>query len=267
VNCERARLLIGAEPYATSSELAEHLAGCPECKQFHAEMVSLENDLRRALEGLPNAGAAVGATSEPRGPGATGAPAMDTSAPRIVSAGAPRLAAAVAPGNVTPCRTPQPAAAPARRSAFRRTGWAVAASVLALATLSVWIFRPTNTLAHEVVQHVDHEAASWNSSAPVDAHDLQAILGKSGVALNVTSSDVTYARTCYFRGHFVPHLVMSTTQGPVTLLALPDEHVQARESFQEGGYSGVIVPAEHGSIAVLARDGANIDAVADKLAH
>lgn len=244
MNCERARLLIGAEPYVTAPELAEHLAGCAECKQFQAEMVSLENDLRRALEGLPNAAAAL----------ATDIPAS-------------RPAPAAGPGNVTQFRTPQAAPVPARRRAFQRTGWAVAASVLAVATLSVWIFRPTNTLAHELVQHVDHEAASWNSSTPVDAHDLQKILGKSGVTLNVTSNDVTYARTCYFRGHFVPHLVMSTTQGPVTLLALPDEHVQARESFQEGGYSGVIVPAEHGSIAVLARDSANIDAVANKLAH
>lgn len=242
MNCERARLLIGAEPYVTPAELAEHLATCAECKQFQTEMVSLENDLRRALDGLP------GTAVTP-------------------------VAGAATAGNVTPFRTPQEtpspaqAPAPARRRPFQRSGWAVAASVLAVATLSIWIFRPTNTLAHEVVLHVDHEAASWNSSTPVDAQNLQGILAKSGVTLKVTSSDVTYARTCYFRGHFVPHLVMSTTEGPVTLLALPDEQVQARESFQEGGYSGVIVPAAHGSIAVLARNGANIDAVANKLSH
>jgi Protein of unknown function (DUF3379) len=257
VNCERARLLIGAEPYATSPELAEHLASCAACKQFQGEMVSLENDLRRALEGLP--GTAVASATD----GVAGA--------RPTEATAPTPTAAASPTNVTPFRAPQPtpapAQAPARRRALQRSGWAVAASVLALTTLSIWIFRPTNTLAHEVVLHVNHEAASWNSSTPVDARDLQNILGKSGVTLKVTSSDVTYARTCYFRGHFVPHLVMSTTEGPVTLLALPDEHVPARESFQEGGYSGVIVPAEHGSIAVLAREGANIDAVASNLAH
>jgi len=252
VNCERARLLIGAEPYVTAPELAEHLAGCAECKQFQTEMVALENDLHRALEGLPNAAAAVGA----------GLPD-----PGTVDASAPSAAATASPSNVTPFRTPPPAPAPAQRSTFRRTGWAVAASVLALTTLSIWIFRPSDTLAHEVVLHVNHEAASWNSSTPVNAHDLQSVLGKSGVTLNVTSNDVTYVRTCYFRGHFVPHLVMSTTDGPVTLLALPDEHVQGRESFQEGGYSGVIVPTDHGSIAVLARAGANIDAVANKLAH
>jgi len=260
VNCERARLLIGAEPYATSQELAEHLATCAECKQFQGEMVSLENDLRRALEGLP--GSSIASATD----GFAGARAPEATAPTPV-------AVTAGPSSVTPFRTPQPTPAPAeasgstRRRSLQRSGWAVAASVLALATLSIWVFRPTNTLAHEVVLHVDNEAESWNSSTPVDAHDLQAILGKSGVTLKVTSNDVTYARTCYFRGHFVPHLVMSTTEGPVTLLALPDEQVQARESFKEGGYSGVIVPAEHGSIAVLARDGANIDAVASKIAH
>jgi hypothetical protein len=37
--------------------------------------------------------------------------------------------------------------------------------------------------------------------------------------------------------------------------------VSARRTFHEEGMSGVIVPAPQGSIAVLTRGGANIDAV------
>jgi Protein of unknown function (DUF3379) len=76
---------------------------------------------------------------------------------------------------------------------------------------------------------------------------------------------VMYAHSCYFRGHFVPHLVVSTAQGPITVIVLPDEKVKQRTNFHEDGMSGVISPAPHGSIAVLAQGDANVDAVAQQL--
>jgi hypothetical protein len=48
-------------------------------------------------------------------------------------------------------------------------------------------------------------------------------------------------------------------------MVLPDEHVRARQSFYEDGYAGVIVPAQNGGIAVLARGTANIDDVAQRM--
>jgi hypothetical protein len=74
--------------------------------------------------------------------------------------------------------------------------------------------------------------------------------------------DITYAHSCWFRGRRVPHLIVQTPQGPVTVVVLPRERVTGTVDFEEDGYRGMLLPAERGSIAVLTRDRANVDAVA-----
>jgi hypothetical protein len=60
----------------------------------------------------------------------------------------------------------------------------------------------------------------------------------------------------------VPHLVIQTASGPVTVMVLLHEHVARSKRFDEQGYRGVIVPvAGHGSLAVLTR-GASVDSAA-----
>jgi hypothetical protein len=145
-------------------------------------------------------------------------------------------------------------------------GWAIAASVTLAVIAGLWIMRPSNTLAHDVIAHVNGEPQSWDTTQPVDKPSLEAILSKAGVFdSRIASPEVTYAQTCFFRGHFVPHLVVHTAGGPVTVMVLPDEHVTGRQSFRDEGYAGVIVPAQHGSIAVLTRGTANIDDVAQRM--
>jgi hypothetical protein len=215
VNCQDARRFIGAEPYVTSRELAEHLQGCPACAEFQLEMVALEANIRRALE-------------EP------------------------------------------PVAAPARqrrRPLVARSGWALAASVLLafLATLAVWALRPSNSLAQEVVAHVIAEPQSWAGRDVVSAAALDGILRKSGLILDATPYSVVYANSCWFRGHYVPHLVVRTAHSLVTVLILRNEKVDARQTFSEDGLAGVIVPAASGSIAVLGEGSAQLDDVAARM--
>jgi len=133
--------------------------------------------------------------------------------------------------------------------------WALAASVVlaSFAVLAVWLLRPSDTLAREVVAHVQAEPESWLATQHVSAQDIGQALRGAGVALDVTSDRVMYAQSCWFRGHYVPHLVIQTARGPATVLILRHEQVRARRSFHEAGMTGLIIPAEHGSIAVLTR--------------
>ena len=157
----------------------------------------------------------------------------------------------------------------AGRSRFTPTWrpWALAASVLlaTLAVLAVWLARPSDTLAREVVAHVQEEPESWLARQHVDAQGIDSALRGAGVKLDITSDRITYAQSCWFRDHYVPHLVVQTAQGPVTVLILRNQHVSTRRSFHEQGMSGVIVPAPQGSIAVLTRNGANVEAVAAQM--
>jgi hypothetical protein len=86
------------------------------------------------------------------------------------------------------------------------------------------------------------------------------VLARSGVALREDMPAVSYANSCWFRGRHVPHLVVRTPGGPVTIMVLPNEKVAGRVAFDEGGYRGVIVPAQRGAIAVLAQDPSDVDA-------
>jgi len=216
VTCDDARLLIGADPGATTPELEEHLATCAACARFREEMRALDAEIRRALERSPD-------TVRARSGG--------------------------------PSRT------------WRQ--WALAASVVlaSFAVLAVWLLRPSDTLAREVVAHVQAEPESWLATQHVSAQDIGQALRGAGVALDVTSDRVMYAQSCWFRGHYVPHLVIQTARGPATVLILRHEQVRARRSFHEAGMTGLIIPAEHGSIAVLTRGAGDPADIAGHMQH
>jgi hypothetical protein len=154
-----------------------------------------------------------------------------------------------------------------RRAAPAWREYALAAGVVlaTAAAIVVWLLRPTDTLAHEVVAHVKAEPESWLSSHNVSPGSIDHALKSSGVSLDLASDKIVYAQSCWFRGHYVPHLVVETTHGPATVLILRHEQVKARDNFREGGMTGVIVPAGDGSIAVLARGRGQVDDVASEL--
>jgi hypothetical protein len=132
----------------------------------------------------------------------------------------------------------------------------------------VWLLRPTDTLAHELVAHVEAEPDSWLSAQQVTTEGVNEALRSAGVQLDVTSDKITYAHSCWFRGHYVPHLVVQTSQGPATLLILHHETAPAgrRKTFSEAGMRGVIIPAQTGSIALLTRGG-DVNLLAQEMQH
>jgi hypothetical protein len=151
------------------------------------------------------------------------------------------------------------APAPARR-------FAMAASV-ALAMIvagSFWLFRPQSALADEVVEHVRHEGGSWNAHELLSASELAEVLRQAGVIFD-TSMPVVYASACPFHGRLVPHLVVQTANGPMTVMLLARDKVSGRQEFSEGGFQGVLLPAGEGSVAVLMQNGKVPDAAASQV--
>jgi Protein of unknown function (DUF3379) len=156
---------------------------------------------------------------------------------------------------------PVPAAG-ARASGRRATGSsrrplrrvALAASLVGAAILSaaLWSLYPREVLASALVEHMAHEPQSRRrSDVPVAPAALAYVLKRSGVALAPDAPLVSYAQSCWFRGRFVPHLVVQTPDGPMTVMLLPHERVAKPATVDEGGYRVIIVPAAQGAIAVL----------------
>jgi len=229
MNCSDARFALAADPRSNDPALLEHLERCPTCAAYAGDMHQLDQRLRDALT-VP-----VPEMPLPSGP-------------------YPTTAASPAPGGGL-----------ARRETTRR--FAVAAGVAGVAILVglLWAGFPRQSLASAVVAHMAHEPGAWSTTAPVPEPEVDAVMARSRVRLAQDLRDVTYANSCWFRGRHVPHLVVQTSGGPVTVLVLPEEPVEQSIRFDEGGYRGTLVPAPRGSIAVLARDEADVDQVARRV--
>lgn len=204
MNCQEARLLIGADPGTDDPRIAEHIAQCQDCARYRQELRDMD---------------------------------------RVVSAA---------------LRVEFDAAAPRTARISPRPLWAVAASlVVVLVGALAWLLNPRDTFAAQVIDHVNGEAFSLvRTSQATDPAELAGILSRSGVRLKPDAMLVSYAAACEFRGHVVPHLVVQTGHGPVTVMVLADETAKGKsERIDEGGYRGVLVPAPRGALVVLGQDG------------
>ncbi|HMD29676.1 MAG TPA: DUF3379 family protein [Steroidobacteraceae bacterium] len=135
---------------------------------------------------------------------------------------------------------------------------AIAASVLLCIVVAagIWIVLPGASLAADVVAHMAGEPQAWKlTDVAVADTELNDVLRDSQLRLTGAAGIVSYAASCAFRGHRVPHLVVQTPSGPVTVMVLVHESVSRPTQFDEQGYRGTIVPVPgHGSIAVLMQD-------------
>jgi hypothetical protein len=258
MTCEEAKILIGGAPNETSTELLEHLRTCTQCQALRQQTLALDEKLRRALEldfqalqtatALTNDAAtrSLAGAARPLAPGDT--PTPDPAEPSNVV--------------VLPRRRSGPVTVPKQK---RPRLMAVAASLVtaSVVALTLWLTRPPPTLAAEIVKHVEGEPNSWSKTQPVANDHWKAVLRKSGVRLGPGVQSVVYASSCWFRGHFVPHFVLTTQDGPVTVMILLNEKVNAPEQFHEEGYSGLLVPASTGSVAVLSRTPMPLEQPAD----
>jgi len=146
----------------------------------------------------------------------------------------------------------------------RRRWMALAASIVGgvLVGTLLWLGSPRHSLARDLVEHMGHEPLALASSAPADPAVLDAVLERGGIRLRPGPGTVSYAQSCEFRGQTVPHLVVQTDHGPVTVMVLRNERSSTPVDFNEQGYSGRIVPAGPGSIAVIGGAGTDVGQVA-----
>lgn len=155
---------------------------------------------------------------------------------------------------------------PVRRSAR----WlAVAASLLLSMVIAAggWLALPRYTLASELIEHVSAEADIVATARPLSPTELNVVLRRTGVRLNGSAEHpVRYAMSCPFRGHDVPHLMVETSNGRVTVLLLAHERVRSVQSFDEQGYRGTILPSGSGSIAIIATNEAAVSEAAKHVA-
>jgi hypothetical protein len=215
MKCEEYREVIAADPTDLSAVAAKHCATCAACDAFRRSMQELDQLLARAMK------IEVPELRMPELP----APGRDSN---VVKLPFSRLTAPV--------------------------WFGIAASVAIAAVLGIRLL--TNdivypSLAAEIVAHLDHErGALVVTTEAVSGERLGEVLAghaemTAGVGL------ISYARSCVIHGHTVPHLVIQGENGPVTVLLLADEMIDAAVPIEGTGIIGVILPVGKGSIAII----------------
>jgi hypothetical protein len=240
IDCAQYRRSMLADPHSTDPQVREHRESCHDCTLYSERLLRFESRLERALRVGP-ASAGVDLASE----------------------------AALSFDNVVPLR----ARSPRTELRSRKGMLAMAASVLVALVVAggLWLSAPGASLAADVVTHMREEPEAWRrTDVPVPGSKLENVLRDSHLHLAASGAAgmVSYANSCGFRGHQVPHLVLQTDAGPVTVMVLVHEHVSKPAQFDEQGYRGVIVPVPgHGSLAVLTRGSATDLETVEHIAH
>jgi hypothetical protein len=163
---------------------------------------------------------------------------------------------------------PRAQSRPLRSAAMIQRRFAMAASiaVAVLASALLWLAVPRPSLAADVIEHMMLEPGSWNPPNEIMPPEvLQEVSKDTGVDIDPAIGSMTYVHSCWFRGYWVPHLVVQDARGPVTVMILAHEHVSREQHFTERGFTGILLPAKHGAIAVLTRDDSRVETVAARV--
>ena len=232
MNCLEFRRLLLIEPCSSDDDFIAHRASCVECNHEAGRSAQLEKQLHTALSVDPPEGLRE------------------------------RILLAHALGHNKPRRINLPP-------------WlTIAASLLLVIGLVGglgyhWVdtLFGASDLEVAVLNHVNDELDHLHEDHNLQTADLEVLLAPFGARLKNALGRVNYAGRCNIRKHSGIHLVVPGQQGPITILLMPDEHVDHQQAIRSSRFNGVIVPTPYGSMAVIGEKGEVLDSVVDTVAE
>lgn len=213
MNCAEYQQAIAADPAFDGG--AGHVADCPACQAFRRELQALNIGIARAMQiDVP--------------------PLRMPELPDIES------------GNVVPLR----------KRSHKPFWFAVAATVVLATSIGIRMSgmgdEHYDSLPEAVLAHVDHEPQSLVvTNVAVTEQQLESVVPAKYANLDSERALITYAMSCKINGHDVPHLVMQGERGPITILLMPFEKIDAPTPLEGANVKGVILPVGDGSVAII----------------
>ncbi len=226
--CEDYRQIVTAEPSHTDT--TGHLDSCADCQAYQSDILEMDRKINAALD------IAVPELTMPE------LPDLDTE-------------------NVV-------ALAPKRK--LRAPLWMAAAASVVLAVFigvrsgdeQVPGITPLDSLAQQVLAHVDHEPSALQpTSVPVRDDVLASVVSDDVAHMNHDAGLITYAETCPVNGKPVPHLVVQGKHGPITILLMPDETISENRVLDGNNVHGYLLQVGSGSIAIIGEREEQLDDV------
>lgn len=233
MNCNDYREAITADPSGSFDGADLHVAECESCSAYRDEIRAFDSRIAAAL--------------------AIPVPELEL----------PELPPLDADSNVV--GFPQ-----ARTRRVTAPAWiGIAAGFAIAAVLGVrFLAEPTvyDSLADEVLAHLDHEPnALKRTTDPVSERTLANVVRADVASMDEAIGLITYAKTCVINGRKIPHLVIQGDSGPVTLLLMPEEHVDSAVTLSGESVNGVILPVGNGSIAIIGDRNENMSRIEQRV--
>jgi len=221
MNCVEFRRQLAIDPQMTSADFVQHRAECPRCAEAHARALAFEGDLARALN--------------------VAAPAQ--------------LAEAILLAQTTAERR--------RRTNLRRASMFAVAAALVLGIGVVGMRAEAKPLSVQAVEHLESEQEVLALTAPIAAAEVAATFAKRGVVLKQVPDGISFVAPCPVGAskHRSVHLVMPTTDGPLTVIYVADQKVSAAADFERDGLRGRSLPLGNGTLILLAKSPTEFDRV------
>lgn len=230
MDCDEFRQAIGACPSDDTSEAVRHERECADCRTLREELATLDETLARAMA----------------------IPVPEIEMPEL------------------PDREARGRVVASRRRRVPVPAWFGLAAGFALAAyfglLALSSNEPGGSLAEQVLAHMDHEQGSRIvTTVAVPERTLESVVSNDVARMGPGLGLVTYARSCVINGKVIPHLVVQGENGPITLLLLPDEHVDAPVPLEGDAVTGVILPVGEGSIAIVGERGQDVRSMGNRV--
>ena len=230
MNCLKFRHHLLTTPLSENAEFVQHRASCPKCANEAARATQFEAQLLTAVS-----------FEAPEGLQA-----------RILLA--------------------QTHDKPQRKHLLQPRWLAIVTSLLIAAGVTAWLgYDRSNSpnqpldLKASVLDHINSEITHLHENRNLQQEQIAGLLDPLGIKMEKGLGKVNYAGRCNIRRHSGIHLVIPGRQGPVTILLMPGEHVTASQTVRSPRFSGVIVPTDFGSMAVIGEQGEALEEVITKL--
>jgi hypothetical protein len=117
-----------------------------------------------------------------------------------------------------------------------------------------------------VLNHVRDEMGHLKDRHNVQLAELNRVVNRFGVHAEALPAQVNFAHPCPMRKDEGAHLVLAGKQGPVTVLIIPGEQVQARTAVSDERFEGYIVPTRYGALAIIGERGEQLEEIQRALA-
>lgn len=107
-------------------------------------------------------------------------------------------------------------------------------------------------LPQVVSQHIEKERGHLQDHVLLSEASVARLFSRFGAVMRASVGEVVFAEPCWIRYQHGMHLILREASGPVTLMFMPGEDVLHEQDFVWNESSGLIIPTDYGSLAIMA---------------